>query len=322
MDLEADSETPTDLTAGPAEPSATVTPPSDPTIRPHTNNNNTLEEWTLNAVNVDAARTAIWNKFRDRLERRAIFDESANPPFTISDSDPAIEDIDSYLYFEKDSRKHCFGPKPGFSTVSNVILTNWSKSLTPVTLLMLKHGDAIRTTAHFQQYDKTVLQPIITDRAGAPAEVLHTEIIAQLHEQHGSQYRAGLITWRLWANEIQKLPVPQQANAIREPPPSQIIQLFDWIPAAAEERLQELRSTMNLAREVLGSCHANLEPIKLCAQDLMRRVESFELVLAALQRAVDGLQGSLGPIEVGGGAAFNSIPNMPDIDHEYLLADS
>ncbi|KAI8823948.1 hypothetical protein BJ741DRAFT_654863 [Chytriomyces cf. hyalinus JEL632] len=88
-----------------------------------------------------------------------------------------------------------------------MILTNWSKSLTPVTLLMLKHGDAIRTTAHFQQYDKTVLQPTITNRAGAPAKVLHTEIIARLREQHGSQYQAGLITWRLWANEILKLPL-------------------------------------------------------------------------------------------------------------------
>ncbi|KAJ3266163.1 hypothetical protein HDU77_002294 [Chytriomyces hyalinus] len=271
MDLDAATETPSDLTAGPAEHSATEAPSSDLTTGPaepsttHTNANNTLDEWTLNTVNVDAARTAIWNKFRDRLERRAIYDESATPQFTISDSDPTVEDIDSYFYFEKDSRKHCFGPKTGFSTLSNVILTNWTKSATPVTMLILKHGDAIRTTALFQQYDKTVLQPIITDRAGAPAELLHMDIIARLREQHAAHYEAGLITWRLWANEILRLPVPQQANAIRQPPPLQMSQLFDRIPGPAEERLVELRSTMNLAREVLGSCHTNLEPIKLCA---------------------------------------------------------
>ncbi|KAJ3216125.1 hypothetical protein HDU81_001173, partial [Chytriomyces hyalinus] len=259
------------------------------------------------------------------FERRAIYDDDVNPPaFTIDDSDPTIEDINSYIYFEKDSRKYTLAPKANCVTLSNTILSNWSKvgPSVSVTMVILKHGDAIRSVALFQQYDRTVLQPTITDRAGTPAELLHTEIIAHLREHHGSLYRAGLIIWRLWANEILKLPVPQQANAVKEPPPAQIIQLFQRIPTAAEDRLQELRSTMNLAKEVLGSCRANLEPIKLCAQDLTRRVESFELVLASLQAAVDGLQGSLGPVDIDGGAAVNSIPNMPDIDHAYLLDDS
>ncbi|KAJ3235455.1 hypothetical protein HDU77_000250, partial [Chytriomyces hyalinus] len=93
MDLDAANETPSiltagpaecsttvapssNLTAGPAEPSATVTPSEvlrsiriSPVIKTtpqqHTNANNTLDEWTLNTLNVGAARTAIWNKFRD-----------------------------------------------------------------------------------------------------------------------------------------------------------------------------------------------------------------------------------------------------------------
>ncbi|KAJ3263527.1 hypothetical protein HDU77_010555 [Chytriomyces hyalinus] len=254
------------------------------------------------------------------LMRRAIVDENTTPNrFNISDSDPTIEDFDSYFCFEKDSCKYCFGMKHPLLQITNQILSNWANSPNPVTMVILKHGNALRTTALSQQYDKAVLQPVIADRGGAPAQALHTEVMAQLRERHESSYTASLITWRLWANEILNLPVPLQANAINGPPPVEMIQLFNRIPTAAEVQLQELRSTMTLAREVLGSCWAKLEPIKLCAQELTRRVESFELVIGTFQSAVDALQDSLGPYDGGNGAAVTLIPNIPDSDHAYLL---
>ncbi|KAJ3399998.1 hypothetical protein HDU80_007353 [Chytriomyces hyalinus] len=146
--------------------------------RQHANSGNTLEEWTLQTQNVDTAQTAVWNHYQSK--RRAIVDDSATPiSFNISDSDPTIEDIDSYIHFEKDSRKYCFGPKLQFHQITNMILSNWHTAslMTTVTMQILKHGDSIKTASQFTQYNKAVLQPIIMDRGGAPAEPLHIDIM-------------------------------------------------------------------------------------------------------------------------------------------------
>ncbi|KAJ3391916.1 HIR complex subunit [Chytriomyces hyalinus] len=152
--------------------------------RQHANSGNTLEEWTLQTQNVDTARTAVWNHYRSN--------------FNISDLDPTIKDIDSYIHFEKDSRKYCFGPKLQFHQITNTILSNWHTAslTTTVTMQILKHGDSIKTASQFTQYDKAVLQPIIMDRGGAPAEPLHIDIMAQLRERHEVEYRASPMTWR------------------------------------------------------------------------------------------------------------------------------
>ncbi|KAJ3234837.1 hypothetical protein HDU77_000354 [Chytriomyces hyalinus] len=331
MELDTDTETPVESTiADPIDPpievlrSIRITPLLKVTPRQHTNSSNTLDEWLLNTANVDTARFAIWNKFRSNLKPRAIVDDTTTPPsFNISDSDPTIDDIDSYIYFETNSRKYCFGPKPSFHQITNHMLTNWDTSnrSTPITMLILKHGDAIRNTGAFQQYEKTVLQPVAADRGGAPTEPLHIQVMAQLRERHGSVYRSDSINWRLWVNEILRLPVPQQENAINQAPPRHMMQLFERVPTAADAQLRDLHCTMTLAKNVLRSCQLKLEPIKLCAEELTRRVESFEEVIGTLQLAVDSFQESLGPLEPDVDAAATSVPNIPDNDHSYLLED-
>ncbi|KAJ1567201.1 hypothetical protein HK096_010642 [Nowakowskiella sp. JEL0078] len=82
-------------------------------------------------------------------------------------------------------------------------------SATPHTIIILKYG-----------------LPAQQDKSGNATDEMHYQVIEQLKKTWGSQLSSKDITWRIWVGLILELPAHQHEQAIENPPPSNVLNLF------------------------------------------------------------------------------------------------
>jgi hypothetical protein len=190
-------------------------------------------------------------------------------------------------------------------------LQNWSGSGQTLSLVLYKYGMALATQAQFTAFESAVLRPQQVDRAGEAAEEAHQEMVQRLRDFHGGVYAGAAINWRIWAAAILAMPRPQQANAIEQPPPANLIRMFSRAPGNAEQRMEQMRQTTVLTSNFLqdttlqvtdledafkdvqvqvrvgfADLERRLELIKICSEDATisaRRIPGSYLTLRAPQ---------------------------------------
>ncbi|KAI9317359.1 hypothetical protein DFJ73DRAFT_967643 [Zopfochytrium polystomum] len=119
-------------------------------------------------------------------------------------------------------------------TLNESILRSWAKA--DMDLFILRHGD-LRTLSDFNTFAGQVLSRTEReDRATAPAMETLLEIIGELKIKHPHLEAKRQSAWGMWANNISKLPVPQQAAAIEADPPNELKSLFHQTPQAADRQ--------------------------------------------------------------------------------------
>ncbi|KAI8847447.1 hypothetical protein BC829DRAFT_444625 [Chytridium lagenaria] len=110
----------------------------------------------------------------------------------------------------------------------------------PITLYIFQYGQNLKTSSQYALFETKCLQPQAVDRAGAPAQSIQTEIAERLKTLHSNTFDVTDFVWTIWANEISRLPVPQQEAAIQGPPMRQIVPLLRRHPTSLESHVQTL----------------------------------------------------------------------------------
>jgi hypothetical protein len=132
--------------------------------------------------NVGHFATQLWEKFHTAIAGRAIMDAMNDAAVcTIDPVAPHIEDISHYFLFFKSGRYVTFDS----NLTTNVLHTFVGGD--PVETYIFKYGDEVQNTTMWNRLQREALSNGSTDRAGAPAEASHQEIINQLKRIHSRE---------------------------------------------------------------------------------------------------------------------------------------
>ncbi|KAI8847329.1 hypothetical protein BC829DRAFT_418477 [Chytridium lagenaria] len=200
----------------------------------------------------------------------------------------------------------------------------------PITLYIFQYGQNLKTSSQYALFETKCLQPQAVDRAGAPAQSIQTEIAERLKTLHSNTFDVTDFVWTIWANEISRLPVPQQEAAIQGPPMRQIVPLLRRHPTSLESHVRNVDRSMTLMNSILTAVEEGHAQINLAItaaeqslKDAERNLSETRVRMDALTKYIeerkeillrfrDMLQIREGPSAV---VDRDNMPDQEDVDH-------
>ncbi|KAG9398746.1 hypothetical protein AC1031_014064 [Aphanomyces cochlioides] len=163
-----------------------------------------------------------------------------------------------------------------------------------VLLLLYVYGTAIARSQDLEEFTAACIRPIHTDRSGATAEASLQDIVAKLQDQWGSTFRAEVVVWRMWANEVTRnLNRSTWESAISEPPPSYIVGLLQPADTPLQGHLANLSRSVSVALDCVNASIAENEQLQhdweafgLRLKMQKERLESRKLIVEAFARDI------------------------------------
>lgn len=202
----------------------------------------------------------------------------------------------------------------GFLDISQAVLRNWTSKDHTVDLHIYKYGANVQTSANFQRFQASVLEPAQVDRAGAASNDIVAEITSQLKNHWNTTYASQNINWHIWANSISMEPSFRHEALILEPPPQNIIHLFQRSPTNDSHILSALRSDNQTAIVVMDDIEQQLDSV---GRDFLQRLEGIRQNIRRHRQTARAMCIALHPDERPDSVAISDeIPNIPDMDHQ------
>jgi hypothetical protein len=274
-----------------------------------------LDPFILQCDGVESLKTILWEKYNQYVQKEAIVRETAEGiTYQLKEEAAEESDISKFLYFFHNNRQCMLD-----SSLTENKLATFSRTSESVFLFILKYSTSILDRNMFMQLSMKVLNPRSQDRSGSASEEIHQEMIQELKEIHADHYVSEEINWRLWANHILRLPVPQQSNAKLEPPPGPIIHLFAHSPRNSDLRLNQIKESFSGAMAMIKSLENHLKDInssreilKMDLVDLGNRVSLLEQCISTYKTVLQALESAFEPRETTSPDIF---PNIEDVDH-------
>ncbi|KAI8848406.1 hypothetical protein BC829DRAFT_443749 [Chytridium lagenaria] len=164
----------------------------------------------------------------------------------------------------------------------------------------------------------------------SPAQSIQTEIAERLNTLHSNTFDVTDFVWTIWANQISRLPVPQQEAAIQNPPMRQIVSLLRRHPTSLESHVQNVDRSMTLMNSILTAVEEGHAQINLAItaaeqslKDAERNLSETRVQMDALTKYIeerkevllrlrDMLQIREGPSAV---VDRDNMPDQEDVDH-------
>lgn len=148
----------------------------------------------------------------------------------------------------------------------------------------------IGTNEQLVAFKQAFIEPARVDRAGAANEQAQQDIIAAL-KSHWGQMIIGLeLAWRLWASHITGKDQHLHVRLIEQPPPQNIIRLFEPV---AQEFVQRLVRNVDLARDVVDGLMLEMNAFRRQFEVLHANLEAMQVHLQSKKHIIDGIGSSL-----------------------------
>jgi hypothetical protein len=138
------------------------------------------------------------------------------------------------------------------------------------------------------------------------------------------------IAWRIWANDITKMPVHQQESLVTSPPPESIRHIFRHIPENEAQRMTRVHRGLRIAEKtsatIAHDLDAYMESLNTFGQalrglftmfeGLVSEAKSMVRCLSSQQRIVNAARIATSAEETPASAAIISeLPDQEDVDH-------
>ncbi|XXQ40019.1 Uncharacterized protein PBTT_10501 [Plasmodiophora brassicae] len=202
-------------------------------------------------------------------------------------------------------------------------LNRWSKDVP--SLFIYQYGKELRNASDFKKFQASVFSAPQLDRARAAADEQVRAIERQLKDHWGTVYQSQSANWRIWASRIAREPVTRRAALIEDPPPYEIVHLFEHSPLQNGPLLTTLREDNSTTLAILDTMDDHLQEF----QDFIhRQIEAFRDSVGCQmrqmrdtvrrhRRVAEALRASLHPEELPDNLnRLQRAPNQSDVDHE------
>ncbi|KAI9217028.1 hypothetical protein BC828DRAFT_400611 [Blastocladiella britannica] len=182
-------------------------------------------------------KSQIIENLRNRV-RRAVLVEGK---WALEDEEATTANLGAnlnvFLRFGIGKAGHMFDPSPG----------SWANKT--INLTIFKYSMSLKTVADHRAFSADVLHPIATDRAGAPNQDEHNNLIAQLKGTF-PDLEAQDFVWGIWATSLLKVDAVDREHRMRAGPPEGILSFFQLPVHSSLERSRRFQHHMSLAHDI------------------------------------------------------------------------
>lgn len=193
------------------------------------------------------------------------------------------------------------------------------------------YGLAVASKAIFFTIKEQLLDPVEKDKAGAASNTIVFDLLNRLKEIHRSNYRSKDLNWYEWASFVAAEPPQRHEQLLNEPPPLEMIRLFERAPFGSDHVLNEVRRSVNIAqtitagqerdlqqlgrsigqlKELFNECHKALVDVQLKYDAIIQTTNNNNLILESVQQ-------STRPVETERTLnLFYAVQDQEDVDHQ------
>lgn len=196
----------------------------------------------INCNSLEEFKNEIWLKIGDKLKREVIFNDT--DPQWHDQISPNQEDLDRFvLFYNAKSRRSVV-----LNKVTTVTLNHWRSK--EVWLYVHVYSMSVSNLTLWKKVQKSLIEPLNRDRAGASTISEMNILVGQLKEIHRLHYQSSHINWIMWANRIQASEPHLKEKMIHSPPPADMLHLFAVAKTSADDRIVDLRQNLSVAKNV------------------------------------------------------------------------
>lgn len=145
------------------------------------------------------------------------------------------------------------------------------------------YGLAVASKAVYLTVKEQLLDPVEKDKAGTASNSIVFDLLGRLKEIHRNTYRSKDLNWYEWASYIATEPAQRHEQLLNEPPPREMIRLFERAPFGSDHVLNEVRRNVNIAQTINAGQELDL-------QQLGRGIVQLKDIFDECYKALNDLQ--------------------------------
>jgi hypothetical protein len=200
-----------------------------------------------------------------------------------------------------------------------------------VELTIYAYSDTIMSSSSmWDRFNKDCILPVVSDRSDASSEEIIQLLIERLKNRWSNIFRSESINWRIWATTVSRLRAHEQEQAIKSPPPDNLIHLFRHVPENLEQRHAAVTRGFGIANRVAENTINDLLIVK---EDLSELIQFTNQLVDAQKVVFERVSGILNTLNIQRDlvrdaelamvaeetpetrAIAESVPDQDDIDH-------
>lgn len=274
----------------------------------------------------------LWSKIKDKLKREVVFDE--DDPRWHERLVPQDEDMERFvLFYDCKSRRTITLDK-----VNMVTLSHWRSK--EIWLYVHVYSTSIASLPLWKKVQKTLIEPLNRDRAGASNIAEMNALVGRLKEVHKLNYQSNHINWIMWANRIQASEPHLREKLINSPPSPDMLHLFALARTPADQAMSNVKQNLCVAGDVNEGVTSGLSRVRCLMDDisqiqnaiadlrkqenikmvlLTRELEKMELQASTTRNLITSMEQALPATETDfGRQLFSKIQDQEDVDHMAL----
>lgn len=284
---------------------------------------------TVNCNSLNEFKHQLWLKINDKLKREIVFGET--DPQWHENNSPKEEDMDRFVLFYDVKAKRPMT----LSKINTVTLNHWRSK--EIMLYIHIYSMSVSNLSLWKKVQKSLIEPLNRDRAGASTIAEMNVLVSQLKEIHKLNYQSNYINWLMWANRIQGSGAHLREKLIQSPPPADMLHLFALAKTPADNTLREMRQNLCVAENVNEGTSTGLARIRSLVDTVREmqktivqlqneqqiRIELIDHELATMEvqtsttrTMLNSMERSYPAVETNfGRQIFSQIQDQEDVDH-------
>lgn len=229
----------------------------------------------INCNSLDEFNHNLWLKINDKFKREVVFNET---DLQWHDSiSPKEEDMERFvLFYDSKSKRSC-----PLSKINTTTLSHWRSK--DIWLYIHVYSMSVSNLTLWKKVQKSLIEPLNRDRAGASTIAEMNILVAELKEIHKLHYQSNHINWIMWANRIQASEPHLREKLVRSPPPADMLHLFALARTTADATIAEMRQNLCVAENVNDGMCTGLARIRSLV-DTVREMQNTILQLQSEQQ--------------------------------------
>lgn len=283
----------------------------------------------INCNSVADFKTNLWTKIRDKLKREVVFDD--NNPRWHDNVLPLEEDMERFvLFYDAKSKRSVTLDK-----INQTTLQHWRTK--EIWLYTHVYSMSIANLTLWKKVQKTLIEPMNRDRAGASTVAEMNALVGRLKDIHRLNYQSSQINWYMWANRIQASEPHSREKMIQKPPPPDMLHLFAVAKTSADQTISDVKQNLSVAESVNEGVTSGLSRIRILVDDIVKiqsgiadlrkeeqvkiellnhELKNMEVQSSTTRTLITSMEQALPVNETDfGRQIFSKIQDQDDVDH-------
>lgn len=261
---------------------------------------------TIFCNSVPDFKNHLWLLIKDKLKREVVFDAESDPRWH-ENVLPQEEDMERFiLFYDSKSKRSVTVDKVNMTTLSH-----WRSK--EIWLYIHVYSMSIANLSLWKKVQKTLIEPINRDRAGASTIAETNTLAERLQAIHQLNYQSNHINWLIWANRIQASEAHLREQLMTRPPPPDILHLFAHARTSADDTVTEFRQNLRMAENVNEGVTSGLSRVRILVDDILKIQNAIAELRDEEKTKIELLNHELKTMEIQSSTTRSLITSMEQV---------